>query len=367
MNLRRVPFEKIENFRDLGGYASSYGATEFGVFYRSGSLSDATVADVDKMASLGIKTIIDLRDQKSPHTLKDKTKDDPRFVTIECSVNGNGRVPKNHADMVNSYIEMLSDPAQARIIFKTMMRCPKPCVLHCTAGKDRTGCFTMLLLLANGVPFHDVNADYLLSLPYLTRLATETKKNCPDFPKAIMFPSTKFLKEVLTKFNKKWGTVNEYLEWLGFNDDDINLFDNLLGKQEKSVGAVVFHDNDILIEHMKQGHYSLPKGHVEPSDSSEENTALREIKEETGLDVKLMANTGTHSICFSPNPGVSKRVVFYIADAASEATKPQPEEIQDIYWLLPNDAVRTLSHDSDRETLVWACNKRAELLYGKKN
>lgn len=365
MILRRVPFDKIENFRDVGGYACNYGSTEFGVVYRSGSLSDATSEDVDKIASIGIKTIIDLRDQSSPHTKPDKTKGDPRFTNIECSVNGNGRVPTSYRDMIHSYIEMLSDPSQARFIFKTIMTCEKPFVIHCSAGKDRTGCFIALLLLANGVPFHDVNADYLLSLPYLTRLAKETKKNCPEFPKAVMFPSTTFLKKVLAIFNKRWGTVDEYLEWLGFNDDDINLFDNLLGHQEKSVGAVVFHNNDILVEHMKAGHYSLPKGHVEPSDSSEEMTALREIKEETNLDVKLMEGAGTHSICFSPKPGAAKRVVFYIADSNSEETKAQMEEVQDIYWLSPNDAVRTLSHDSDRQTVVWACSKRAEILYKK--
>jgi len=40
--LRRVPFEKIENFRDLGGYSAAYGETSFGVVYRSGTLADAT-------------------------------------------------------------------------------------------------------------------------------------------------------------------------------------------------------------------------------------------------------------------------------------------------------------------------------------
>jgi protein-tyrosine phosphatase len=361
--LRRIPFEKIENFRDLGGYFSStYGETSFGVVYRSGSLSDATNSDLDLMAKLGIKSIIDLRNQDSDYTKPDKTLNDPRFHNYPCSVNGNGRVPTGRIDMINSYIEMLEEPVQARHIFLTLAHCEKPCVLHCSAGKDRTGCFTMILLLANGVPFHDVNADYMLSFPYLTRLTRETKTNHPDFPKAVLTPDVNFLKKVMVKFNKKWGTINEYFESIGLDEDEINLLCNLLGKQEKSVGAVVFHDEDILVEHMVQGHYSIPKGHVEACDKDEKSTATREIKEETNLNITFLGDE-VHTLDYSPKAGVAKRVVFYLAETDSTETIPQKEEVQDIYWLKPNDAVRTLSHVSDKNTVIWACKARAKIKY----
>ena len=94
--LRRVPFERIENFRDVGGYASRYGETSFGVLYRSGTLSDATTSDLDKLAGLGVKTIIDLRDDEAKKLQSDKTLNDGRFAEILLPVNGNGRVPKDH-------------------------------------------------------------------------------------------------------------------------------------------------------------------------------------------------------------------------------------------------------------------------------
>ena len=56
-------------------------------------------------------------------------------------------------------------------------------------------------------------------------------------------------------------------------------------KIEQSYGAVVFKGNKILIEHMVQGHISIPKGHVE-GDETPSQTAIREIKEETGLTLK---------------------------------------------------------------------------------
>ena len=60
--LRRIPFECIANFRDLGGYAAEDGrATAFGRFYRCDNLSDISEADRQKVLSLGVETIVDLR------------------------------------------------------------------------------------------------------------------------------------------------------------------------------------------------------------------------------------------------------------------------------------------------------------------
>jgi protein-tyrosine phosphatase len=82
--LRRIPFEKIENFRDVGGYAAAYGETSFGVVYRSGSLSDATKKDLDTLAAVGIKTVIDLRDDRSK-SKKSLTKR-PRIPALKRSI-----------------------------------------------------------------------------------------------------------------------------------------------------------------------------------------------------------------------------------------------------------------------------------------
>ena len=73
-------------------------------------------------------------------------------------------------------------------------------------------------------------------------------------------------------------------------------------KFEKSCGAVVYKAvSDVtlfLIEHMALGHTSLPKGHMEEGETEEE-TAVREIKEETNLDVVLDTRF-RHTISYSP-------------------------------------------------------------------
>jgi protein-tyrosine phosphatase len=358
--LRRIPFEGIENFRDLGGYAARYGETSYGVIYRSASISDATPADVEKIASLGIKTIIDLRSAYDKEHFPDKTLDDPRFFTIQLPVNGEGRVATDEDDMVRSYLEMLEDPKTARAIFLTIANAEKPCLIHCAAGKDRTGCILTVILLANGVSFEDCNAEYLSSIPYIPKLMENTLRVNPDFPQAYLFPKVTFLKRVFSEFKERWGDVDGYFEFLGLSDDEIALIKNLLGKQEKSCGAVVFHGREVLVEHMRMGHYSIPKGHVEASDKDDRDTALREIKEETGLSARIVSDR-TRSFSYSPKDGVSKRVTFFVAEADTAKVVAQPEEVEDIYWLSPKDALRVLTHTTDRDTVRWATEIYADI------
>ena len=124
-------------------------------------------------------------------------------------------------------------------------------------------------------------------------------------------------------------------------------------KKEKSCGAVVFRrEKDglvFLVETMALGHISLPKGHVENGETEEE-TAHREIREETGLDVRIDTRF-RHTITYSPRPGVEKDVVFFAAEAEAGDITPQPEEVRKAAFLPMDEAMRILTYASDREVL----------------
>ena len=346
--MRHIHFEKIENFRDLGGYESNYGETRFGVVYRSATLAYATKKDIEKLASLGIKTILDLREDRLKKELPDPMKKDSRFVVIERNVNGSGRIPKDYQDGVDSYIEMLEDPASAREIFKTILNCEKPMVFHCNAGKDRTGVFALILLLLAGVHKDDINADYMLSYPCLRQMTHDTRANHPEVPEHCLTPNIEYLYDVYDAFFERYGSAEDYLTAIGMREEEIIGLANLLGKQEKSCGAVVFHQGKILIEHMKMGHYSIPKGHVEAIDKDDYDTARREIREELGLEVDFLKGFERASV-YSPKSGAIKRVIFFAAEAKDTKVTCQAEEVQAAYWLSPEDALRCLTHNSDRE------------------
>lgn len=125
---------------------------------------------------------------------------------------------------------------------------------------------------------------------------------------------------------------------------------------EKSCGAVIYTISDgkylYLIEKMKVGHYSICKGHVEHGETEHE-TAAREILEETSLTVSFIDGF-RRTIEYSPRPGCTKEVVFYLAKADSADTVPQECEVSEILWLDFEAAMNILTHESDRGVLASA-------------
>ena len=111
-------------------------------------------------------------------------------------------------------------------------------------------------------------------------------------------------------------------------------------EREKSCGALVFRlpedvaspapPDILLIRHRKGGHWSFPKGHVEAGES-ERQTALREVREETGLRIKLVSGF-RHSVEYAPKPGVQKQVVYFLGYEIGGLLRPQEEEISELRW-----------------------------------
>jgi 8-oxo-dGTP pyrophosphatase MutT (NUDIX family) len=124
-------------------------------------------------------------------------------------------------------------------------------------------------------------------------------------------------------------------------------------KKEYSYGAVVFSREGLaLIEHMALGHYALPKGHIEKGES-EEACALREIKEETGLEVDLDTSFREEET-YTPYPGISKTVTYFLGFLKGGVKKPQESEVKEILFLNEEDGKKILTFPSDQAILVKA-------------
>ena len=124
-------------------------------------------------------------------------------------------------------------------------------------------------------------------------------------------------------------------------------------RKEKSCGAVVYRmENgrlEYLVEHTHSGKVGLPKGHVEGTETEIE-TALREIREETNLEVTLDTSF-RHVIAYSPKPEVWKDVVFFLAVPCGGDIRPQPSEVASLEWLSYEQAVPQITYDGVREVL----------------
>ena len=127
---------------------------------------------------------------------------------------------------------------------------------------------------------------------------------------------------------------------------------------EKSCGAVIYtvanEKRLYLVEIMQKGHTSFCKGHVEENES-EHQTAAREIREETGLEVKFVEGF-RQTVEYSPDTDCLKTVVFFLADADSTNVTIQEEEVREIEWLPYEEALTKLTFDSLREVLQQAEN-----------
>ena len=131
---------------------------------------------------------------------------------------------------------------------------------------------------------------------------------------------------------------------------------------EKSCGAIVYrkyHGNTeiLLIKHLNSGHWSFPKGHVE-GDETEEQTAMREIKEETGIDV-ILDNTFRETVTYSPKKDTQKIVVYFIAKAKNTDYTPQADEIAEIRWVEIDRANQVLAYENDKSIV----NKAKRFLF----
>jgi protein-tyrosine phosphatase len=167
---RRISLVGSYNFRDLGGLPVGDGRrTRFGRIYRSDSLDRLTGEDVDVLRPFGLATVIDLRSpsevERSPVS---PLLGDPsvrrRHVPFAPFLDAS-RLHEHEPDLEDLYRRMYAD-AHACVgdVFRLLADAATyPVVIHCVAGKDRTGLLVALLLRAVGVADAAIASDFALS------------------------------------------------------------------------------------------------------------------------------------------------------------------------------------------------------------
>lgn len=170
-----VPLEGASNLRDLGGWRTAEGRrVRRGVVFRSASLATLTDADVDTVATLGLRTVCDLRGEREAATAPSRLPPGVERVLlpIEPQVGGSIRDLLKREIATGEDVVGLMERAylaygtshlfQYRALFDVLADgARQPVLFHCTAGKDRTGFGAALLLLALGADRATILADYV--------------------------------------------------------------------------------------------------------------------------------------------------------------------------------------------------------------
>lgn len=175
---RVLAYASIHNFRDYGGYVADGGRLRTGRLYRSAQHRDGDPADLEQVAALGLLAVIDLRGEGERIASPCKRADGFAAKVLFVPGDTAGLAPHVAAArdvrdpdqarraMIAGYAEMPFRPnlqAVLRLYFEALAEEDGPTLVHCAAGKDRTGFAVALLHDLLGVHRDDILADYMLT------------------------------------------------------------------------------------------------------------------------------------------------------------------------------------------------------------
>lgn len=177
---RSLHLASAPNFRDVGGYRTQDGRwVRIGLVFRSDELDRLTDADLAKVARLAPALVVDLRTQaersKGPDRLPPGAEPMVADVAADAPPSAGGLAAITSADQADQFlltatrgfVTLPSAKTAYSRLFQRIEAETGPVVYHCSAGKDRTGWATAVLLTALGVSRQTVTADYLASNGYL--------------------------------------------------------------------------------------------------------------------------------------------------------------------------------------------------------
>jgi protein-tyrosine phosphatase len=238
---RVLPLEAGSNFRDIGGYPAAGGKhVRWGLIYRSGATPMLTERDRARIAALGLASMVDLRSDEERQLAPSRIDGVP-YTAVGYSMGtmgvGGGGINEVYSRMPATFAP------QVRQVFARLLRREVPLVYNCSAGQDRTGFTTALVLSALGTPYATIVQDYHLSTKY-RRPEYEMPKIDPALypgntaaalfgrmqsdpryakPNPLLTAEGKpYLDFAFAELQRRWGGVNGYLEHeIGLTPKDI--------------------------------------------------------------------------------------------------------------------------------------------------
>lgn len=164
---RRIELPGVLNLRDVGGYpVAGGGSVRWRSLFRSDALHGLDPAGVAALAGLGVKTVVDLRTQAeldvAPSPLAGRVTHLPLIEDLQA-------LPAPELAAVYRYVTDERGDAIAAAVGELTSDDAFPALVHCTAGKDRTGIVVALILAVLEVPDEVIAADYALSAIHLER------------------------------------------------------------------------------------------------------------------------------------------------------------------------------------------------------
>jgi protein-tyrosine phosphatase len=246
-----IDLEGAVNVRDLGGLpATDGGATVAGRLLRSENLQELTPGDIARLVSeIGLTTVVDLR-STNELTIEGPAPLDAvegvrhahhpvltEFIDVSDTVKAallldaaeadRGRYPDDH--MCGHYLGYLENrPDQVVAALRSIATAPGAAIVHCAAGKDRTGVIVALALTAAGVEPEAVVADYAASNDRLEAVIARLSRSkmyaggVAKVPVRAHAPRAETMKAFLEQLDARYGGMEAWAAANGLNADDLS-------------------------------------------------------------------------------------------------------------------------------------------------
>ena len=232
---RWLTFDGLANARDVGGLPlEGGGRVRPGVLLRTESLEDLTPADVARLTGeYGVVQVLDLRKDEEllaygPGALAEAGVTVHRLTFIPEHGRGLPEIGEDADPMVGHYLAYLGDHAANVVsgVRRVAERETGATIVHCAAGKDRTGVLVALITSAVGVPRDEVVADYALSSTRIEALFRRwtTDRGEPMPPPADLDrhrPRAEIMETFLRLLDERHGGPLEWLRSNGLTDDEL--------------------------------------------------------------------------------------------------------------------------------------------------
>jgi protein-tyrosine phosphatase len=230
---RWLRLEGVDNVRDVGGLPlREGGTTRAGVLLRSASLQYLTPADVMRLVDeVGLRLVLDLRTPEEIERYGSTALTDAGVETVPLTLIGESRnyLPETGDDtdpLLRNYLGYLADhPANVVAAVRRLAAADAgPALVHCAAGKDRTGTVVALVLDAVGVERDAVVADYALSSEQIEAMFRRwTTASGDPMPEDLTphHPRAEVMETVLARLDEQHGGAAGWLAANGLTDEEL--------------------------------------------------------------------------------------------------------------------------------------------------
>lgn len=203
------------NTRELGGFRTAGGGTtRKGVIWRSDAPEAPSAEDIDKLLSNRITTIIDMRTAAEAERAPCGFADIAGFEYHHFPITEGSGVPESLEAVPHSYMDIATAENMSDVL-KCIAEAPAGVLFHCTAGKDRTGVVSAIILMACGVDRESIVSDYVVSREYNKKRLAAFLAAHPEVDRNIVLANEKSMNGFIDLFSERFGGVEGYFEQLG--------------------------------------------------------------------------------------------------------------------------------------------------------